>query len=450
MTKMTFPLSRRSFGRGLALVSLSTAFSGSKAFAAPIDNSFGSQAEWEQKYTADSKLSVRRSTTPVLSQTTIAETERSIQAYRDIANQGGWSATPASQSLKLGSKGPAVVSLRQRLIVTGDLDQSAGLAPTFDSYVHAGVQRFQARHGIGATGVVAKQTFQALNVPVAERVRQLELNLVRLRTYAGNLGARHIVMNIPAAAVETVENGQVFSHHQAGVGKIDRQSPIMQAKVVDINFNPFWTVPASIIRKDLIPKMQADPNYLTENKIRVIDKAGNEVQPASINWNSMDATNYRFRQDPGADFNSLGVVRVNIPNVHGVYMHDTPAKGIFGDDFRFVSSGCVRVQNIRDYIAWILKDTPGWDRDRIDEAIRSGQRIDAKPTAQVPVYWVYITGWAGDGTVQFREDIYQRDGFGGGVAANVPEKGAPRANGKPAAPGRPQQVLAPMDDDDVN
>jgi murein L,D-transpeptidase YcbB/YkuD len=209
---------------------------------------------------------------------------------------------------------------------------------------------------INATGVVAQQTFQALNVPAQDRLRQLELNLVRLRSFAANLGPRFITMNIPAAAVETVENGMVFSHHAAGVGKIDRQSPVMQAKVVEINFNPFWTVPASIIRKDLIPKMQADPNYLTDNKIRVIDKAGNEVPPTAVNWNSMDAVNYRFRQDPGADVNSLGVVRVNIHNPHGVYMHDTPAKGVFGDDYRFVSSGCVRVQNIRDYVAWIHKD----------------------------------------------------------------------------------------------
>jgi murein L,D-transpeptidase YcbB/YkuD len=273
---------------------------------------------------------------------------------------------------------------------------------------------------------------------VAERVRQLEVNLVRLRSFSGNLGGRFITMNIPAAAVETVENGVIFSHHQAGVGKNDRQSPVMQAKAVEVNFNPFWTVPASIIRKDLIPKMQADPNYLSDNHIRVIDKGGNEVSPQSINWHSMDAVNYRFRQDPGADFNSLGVVRVNIPNPYGVYMHDTPAKGIFGDDFRFVSSGCVRVQNIRDYVAWILKDTPGWDRDHIDEVIRSGARVDARLTTPVPVYWVYITAWSNDGLVQFRDDIYQRDGFGGaGVAATVAARQAdmaadPRSHGDSA------------------
>ena len=433
-------LSRRGFGLGAVFGGLSFTLGAVSARAA--GESFGNQAEWEQKYTADPRLSIQRATTPMLSPQTIAATERAIQDYRMLAEQGGWGQVPSGQTLKVGARGPAVVALRQRLTVTGDLDAAAGLSPVFDSYVQAGVQRFQARHGIGANGVVAKQTFQALNVPIADRIRQLELNLTRLRAYPANLGPRHIVMNIPAAAVETVENGQVFSHHQAGVGKIDRQSPIMKAMIVDINFNPFWTVPASIIRKDLIPKMQADPNYLTDNKIRVIDKTGNEVPPSSINWNSLDATNFRFRQDPGADFNSLGVVRVNIPNKDGVYMHDTPSKGIFGDDFRFVSSGCVRVQNIRDYVAWILKDTPGWGRDQIDEAIRSGQRIDAKPVAQIPVYWVYFTAWATEHAVQFREDIYEKDKFGAGIAADATGMKPAPVQSAPL-PARPAQKPAP-------
>jgi murein L,D-transpeptidase YcbB/YkuD len=228
------------------------------------------------------------------------------------------------------------------------------------------------------------------------------------------------MVNIPAAEVETVENGVVYSHHAAGVGKIDRQSPIMQTHAVEINFNPFWTVPPSLIKKDLIPKMQADPNYLTDEKIRVFSKDGKEVSPNSINWQTDEATHYRYRQDTGADINSLGFVRINIPNPYGVYMHDTPSKGIFGDDFRFVSSGCVRVQDVRDYVAWLLKDNSGWGRDQIDEVIRSGQRVDVKLEKPVNVYWVYITAWATpDGVVQFRPDVYKRDGSGPGPMASA-------------------------------
>ena len=415
MSQFNHSISRRALVRGLGLgfVALGAGqVSVEKAFAAPADGSlFGEQAEWVQKYESDARLSVPRTTTPILSAQTIAATEQAIAQYQNIAARGGWNAVP-NQTMKLGTKSPAVVALRQRLMITGDLDETAGTSPSFDSYVEAGVKRFQARHGITATGVVAQQTIAALNVPAQMRARQLEINLVRLRAFSGNQGGRFVTMNIPGASVETVEGGMVVTHHQAGVGKIDRQSPVMQAKAVEINFNPFWTVPASIIRKDLIPKMQKDPNYLSDNKIRVFNSAGNEVAPNAINWNSMEATQYKFRQDPGGDVNSLGFIRINIPNPHGVYMHDTPAKGIFGDDFRFVSSGCVRVQNVRDYVAWLLKDTPGWDRDRIDEVIRSGERVDARITQAVPVYWIYVTAWSNDGLTQFRDDIYQRDGFG--------------------------------------
>jgi L,D-transpeptidase YcbB len=436
--------SRRDFVRVVlgSAIAVAGNRSGQAASADPQVGLVGGQAEWAQKYDEGSSLSVPRSTTPVLSPQTVAATEQAVQNYQAQIAQGGWPNVPAGQTLKLGTKSPAVVALRRRLAASGDLSTGAGASQTFDSYVEAAVRKFQVRHGLGATGIVSTQTFAALNVPIEQRLRQLETNLIRLRTFSGNLGSRFVMVNIPAAAVETVENGVVATHHAAGVGKIDRQSPVMNAKALEINFNPFWTVPASIIRKDLIPKMQADAGYLAENHIRVYNKQGQEVTPEQINWNSLEATNYQFRQDTGGDFNSLGFVRINIANPYGVYMHDTPAKGIFGDDFRFVSSGCVRVQNVRDYVAWLLKDTPGWGRDQIDEVIRSGQRLDIKLTQPVPVYWVYVTAWATpDGIVQFRDDIYQRDGFGAGVAS------APFSDGY-MPPQEPAQAAEPMQVDE--
>ena len=378
------------------------------------------QAEWPQSYEASPKMAVGRETTPILSPATVAATEAAIQRYQDLAARGGWNLVPAGAELGVGSKSRAVEALRERLVASGDLDPVAGMGPVFDSFVEAAVKRFQARHGLGQTGVVTEATFAELNVPTEARLQQLQTNIVRLKAYANDPGARYVVVNIPSASVETVEDGVVYSHHAAGVGKIDRQSPIMQTKATEINFNPFWTVPPSLIKKDLIPKMKADPNYLTDEKIRVFNKDGQEVSPSAINWNTNEATQYKYRQDMGADLNSLGFVRINIPNPYGVYMHDTPSKGIFGDDFRFVSSGCVRVQDVRDYVAWLLKDNPGWGRDQIDEVIRSGQRLDVKLTTPVNVYWVYITAWATpDGVVQFRPDVYQRDGAGPGPLASA-------------------------------
>ncbi|WP_336488496.1 L,D-transpeptidase family protein [Methylobacterium nigriterrae] len=368
------------------------------------------QAEWAQDYASPAGMQVQRSSTPILSPQTVAATEQMIERYKDIVARGGWRPVSGADRLRIGGRGPAVAAVRQRLIVTGDLDPVSGGSGVYDSYVAAAVKRFQARHGLSQTGTMSMATQQAMNVPADVRLRQLEINAVRLRSYSGNLGQRFVITNIPAALVQTVENGQVVTLHAAGVGKIDRQSPIMNTKATQINFNPFWTVPASIVKKDLIPKMQKDPNYLTENKIRIFS-GETEISPASVNWNSDEGTRYRYRQDSGADFNSMGIVRINIPNPYGVFMHDTNTKGVFGDDFRFISSGCVRVQNVREYITWLLKDTPGWGRAEVEQAIESGKRVDATLSTPVPVYWTYITAWATpDGLVQFRDDIYKRDG----------------------------------------
>ncbi len=397
--------------RETVLAMLSTAAAGVSLPA------FAQQAEWRQSYDAGARNAVQRSSTPMLSPAALAATEQAVESYRALAARGGWPTLQVSEKLSVGSRGPSVVALRQRLIITGDLDASAGDSNVYDSYVEGGVRRFQSRMGLSTTGSINRATLAALNVPVDRRIRQLETNIVRLRTWSGNLGNRYVVANIPAAAVETVENGHVATRHAAGVGKIDRQSPLLQTKIPEVNFNPTWTVPASIIRKDLIPKMQKEPNYLTENKIRIIGPNG-EIPPDRVNWRSDEATRYTFRQDPGGEFNSLGFVRINIPSPHGVYMHDTPSKGIFGDDYRFVSSGCIRVQNVRDYIAFLLKETPGWDRAKIDETIASGERVNARIANPVPCYWVYITAWATpDGGVQFRDDIYNKDGLGPSAVA---------------------------------
>ena len=381
-----------------------------------------SQAEWPQSYETSPKMAIQREATPILSAATVDATQAAIQKYQDIVAHGGWETVPAGPEQRVGSKGGAVEALRQRLVATGDLDPVAGSGPVYDSLVEAGVKRFQARNGLNRSGVVDKDTLASLNLSAAARLQQLEKNLVRLRSYSGDLGDRFVIVNLPGASVETVENGVVYSHHRAGVGRIDRQSPIMQTKATEINFNPYWHVPPSLIKKDLIPKMKANPDYLAEEKIHILDKDGQDVSPTSINWNSDEATHFSYRQEPGSELDALGFVRINIPNPYGVYMHDTPEKGIFGDDFRFVSSGCVRVQDVRDYVAWLLKDNPGWSRDQIDEVIRSGQQQNVKLTQPVNVYWIYVTAWATpDGVVQFRPDIYQRDGAGPGpVASAVP------------------------------
>ncbi len=370
-------------------------------------------AEWSDGFDSGARGAAEvRTSTPILSPEILAATSRAIQQYSDIVAHGGWPAVPAERKLRIGMRGPAVAALRERLIIGGDLDASTGASDIFDSYVEAAVRRFQARHGVPVDGVVSDSTFAAMNIPAAVRLNQLATNLTRLKgLIPAKQPPRFVMVNIPAAQVEAVEQGQVVSRHTAIVGKVDRPSPMVNSKIYEINFNPYWTVPASIIKKDLIPKMQADPQYTTKFHIRIYNQQGQELTPEQVNWNSDEATKYMFREDPG-DTNSLGLVKINFVSKDGVYMHDTPNKGLFNDEFRFDSSGCVRIQNIRELINWLLRDTPGWNRDMIDEMFKNGQRLDAKLAQQVPVYWVYVTAWAvSDGVVNFRNDIYGLDGL---------------------------------------
>jgi murein L,D-transpeptidase YcbB/YkuD len=258
---------------------------------------------------------------------------------------------------------------------------------------------------------MGKYTFAAMNVPPSIRLGQLETNRVRLSSMSGYLGDRFVMVNIPAAQIEAVENGVVVLRHQAVVGKSDRQTPILNSKIHEIIFNPYWTSPKSIIQKDIIPLVRKDPDYLKNNGIRILNEAtGEEIASEAIDWSTEDAVNYMFRQDPGK-INAMATTKINFENPHAVYMHDTPQQSLFGQIERFYSSGCVRVQNVRDLVTWLLRDTPGMSRSDIDRAIASGNNLPVQVANPVPLYFTYITAWSTQpGVVQFRDDIYHRDG----------------------------------------
>jgi L,D-transpeptidase YcbB len=365
---------------------------------------------------ASRTIHMPKASEPTVSTATAQTTEQAVERYAAIVGRGGWPQIPTVSVLRVGDRHASVAPLRARLAASGDIDPNAAGTDVYDSYVETAVRRFQARHGLTIDGVIHAETLAALNVPAPTRLTQLKVNVTRLKALGANLGPRYVLANIPAARIEAIENGVAVSRHTAVVGKPDRPSPEINSKIVQINFNPFWTVPPSIVQKDLIPKMQDQPDYLTKNHIRIFDSRQRELQPSEINWYSEDATHYSFKQDPGS-LNSLGSIRINFPSAFGVYMHDTPLKNLFGDDFRFHSSGCMRVQNVRQLVAWLLEGTRGWSLEDIDRVIKSGDRKDAQLTKQVPLHWVYVTAWSGaDGVVQFREDIYGKDGLPGAQA----------------------------------
>jgi L,D-transpeptidase YcbB len=350
--------------------------------------------------------------TPTLSTKNIAATKAAIARYQQIVAQGGWPTVPAVV-MKPGKSGPEIVTLHRRLEISGDL-VGMSVPDEYDQAVVQAVKRFQARHGLPPTGVIdSRATVEALNVPATVRLAQLQANLTRLQKLAPTTPGRYVVVNIPSAQVEAVEGGQVVLRHAAVVGKIERPTPELSSKIQEINFNPYWHVPRSIVHKDLVPKGQMFANsgqdMLAAYHMQAFDAAGNPVTPQSIDWFGPDVYNYSFRQLPW-DENSLGFVKINFPNKDAVYLHDTPLKSLFGKAIRFESSGCVRVHNVEQLVAWILRGNGGWNVSRISSMKQTREQLDVRVAKPVPIYLAYVSAWGTpDGLVNFRPDIYSHD-----------------------------------------
>jgi L,D-transpeptidase YcbB len=346
---------------------------------------------------------------PAVDEGTAQRMAAALLSYSAIEVRGGWPTIPASAKLAPGASGSEVAVLRERLVITDDLAPEHIRGETYDTTVAAAVRRFQARHGLEETGTIGPKTLAALNVPVGKRVRQLAASLDRLSAMDFQFGQRYVVVNLPAAFAEAVVGNKVVRRHVVQVGRPDRPSPTLTTYITTVNLNPTWTVPLGILKKDVIPKMRRDPGYAARMHMRVLDGAGNEVDPHGVDWSSDRAPNFTIRQDSGT-WNALGAVRIDMPNPHSVYMHDTNHKEFFSADYRFQSSGCTRVENPRDLAAWVLEETPGWSRREIDAAIAKGQKVDVRVARKIPVAWVYLTGWATrDGAIHFRDDIYGHD-----------------------------------------
>lgn len=345
---------------------------------------------------------------PLLSQETDAAVGRAIQQYQQIVSAGGWRAIPNGPALKYGMRDRRVAALRQRLIATGDLDRGNPNSPDFDESVKQGLIRFQTRHGLTPSGDVNRFTMNALNVSARQRLSQLHVNRKRLRQLLGKTGSgKYIVVNIPGYELQAVSGGQLGLTSRVVVGKPATPTPEVSASVRAVNFLPYWHVPESIAKRALIPAVKKDPQYLKREHIRVYASwGGAELNPAQVNWWSPQGERLVFRQDPGPH-NALGLIRLDMPNRHIVYMHDTPLKKLFKFHLRPYSAGCVRVERVQDVAAWLL----GWNPGQIDRAVQSGQQQTVNLQSPVPVYFIYLSAWAsGDGVVRFRTDIYDKDG----------------------------------------
>ncbi|MBX9929983.1 MAG: L,D-transpeptidase family protein [Methylobacterium sp.] len=388
---------------------------------------------------------------PTLSASTFLDTLKMAERYQGIVDAGGWASLPAGLVVKPGGRDPLILVLRRHLMLVGDLPADAPVSDQLDSALVAAVKSFQARHGLPETGLVGRQTVAALNVPAATRQRQLAASAARQLGSTFAFSDRYVVVNIPSATVEAVERGSVVRRYVAVVGKPDKATPRIEARITDVNLNPTWTVPVSIIKKEIIPRMRKDPGYLARERIRILGPGGVEVEPTAIDWASEKAATYTLRQDSGLD-NSLGQVRIDMPNRQAVYMHDTPSKSLFARDVRFHSHGCVRVAQVKELAGWLLEGAQGpngpgssWGPIEIETSIATNERVDIKLPKQVPVTFVYLTGYATpDGRAHFRDDIYGIDSPSSATSsADVAATGSVTTRPKTVAPVTPPVKPAP-------
>jgi len=329
-----------------------------------------------------------------------------LQHYRKIAEAGGWPTISSAAATK---------TLRLRLQASGDLSESGsgetGKNAAPDKTVTAALRRFQRRHGLAETGTVNAATLAALNVPVSERIRQVELNMERWRWLPDDFGPRYILVNIPSFRMSVIENGKSVIESNVVVGRQERQTPTFTANMAYLVLSPKWYVPRSIAIKDKLPQLRRNPYALAGQGIRIYNSAGQQINPGAVNWGAVRAGNfnYQLRQDAGPR-NALGGIKFMFPNPYNVYLHDTPSRSLFSRSQRTFSSGCIRISNPVELAEYLLKHDPKWNKETIKTAAASGkQRVVSLPQ-EVPVYLLYWTVWADEnGDIQFRDDIYQRD-----------------------------------------
>jgi len=291
----------------------------------------------------------------------------------------------------------------------GDLAQEkAQPGNLHDKDLVEAVKYFQSRHGLEPDGVVAGATLAAMNTPVEARIAAMVLNLERRRWMEDELGPTYVFVNLADQHLKVVENEKTVHDTRLVVGKPYQRTPVFSELMTYVVFNPYWSVPPSIAVNEYLPKLRRDPGVLARENIRVLGAGGSELDPFAVNWNGMTSFPYTLRQDPGQG-NALGRVKFMFPNPHNVYLHDTPAKGLFARASRLFSHGCMRVQN-PEALAEVLLKAEGWDRARIAKAIASNEQVIVNLKRKVPVYVNYLTAWVNkDGSAQFRADVYGRD-----------------------------------------
>jgi len=334
-----------------------------------------------------------------------------LTTYRGIMVEGGWPTVPDGEGLKLGSTSPRVVTLRERLRISGDLATPDPADPAvYDDGLESAVKTFQRRHGIDADGKVGPRSLEEFNLPVEARIDQIRASLERSRWVFRDVENNFIVVDIAGYRLYLIEDGNVTWTTAVQVGKPYHATPVFKSTLKYLEFNPTWTIPPGILRNETLPAIRKDPSYLSRNNMSVVTNSGKIVDPATIDWaaTANKGFPYMIRQEPGTS-NALGQVKFIFPNPYMVYLHDTPSKGLFARTERAFSHGCIRTQNPFD-LAELLLTKQGWDRARIDQVVESRKITRVNLDTPMTVMLLYFTALVDqDGTVNFRNDVYERD-----------------------------------------
>lgn len=324
--------------------------------------------------------------------------------------QGGWGPTVSARSLAPGASGQAVVELRNRLVAMGHMNRSA--TQTYDDTITLAVQRFQQSNGLAVDGTAGEATMRQINVPLERRMQSVIVAMERERWINRPRGQRHIWVNLTDFTASIVDNDIVtFSTRSViGANDLDRQSPEFSDVMEFMVINPSWYVPRSIITKEYLPQLQRNPNSVRH--LEITDSRGRIVNRSSVNFNQFNERNfpYSMRQPPSRG-NALGLVKFMFPNRHNIYLHDTPAKNLFGREVRAFSHGCIRLNDPFDFAYALLAKQESNPEAFFQGRLATGAESRVNLDAPVPVHIVYRTAFTNvTGSLQFRRDVYGRDG----------------------------------------
>ena len=339
-----------------------------------------------------------------------------LARYRERMALGGWVCVPEGSNLKRGDRDHRVAALRARLNVpVCSVSSNENVSDLFDAALERAVLGFQIRHGLDVDGIVGPATLAALNVRVEDRLRQIKLNMERWRWLPHDFGKRYILVNIPNFQLDMIEHNEIILKMRVIVGKKCRQTPVFNGRMTYMELNPYWHIPPQIAKEDILPEIQRDAQYLDKQKIRVFENwqaEAFELDPAPIEWSQIAPADlsFKFVQDPGP-LNALGRLKFMFPNRFSVYIHDTPARGIFKYAKRSFSSGCIRIEKPIELAEYLLKDNPEWTRKELVDTIDNTETRIVRLVEPISVQIVYITAWVDeDGeAVHFRDDVYDRD-----------------------------------------